>query len=707
MKKLATILLAGCLALSAFAGLAGCVPENPGGTDGDPDDGKPDEEIVQGEKEYDVILFTGQSNMVGRETSRYSVNIANGMALEYKMNQNQFVAVQNPVGEAFGESEASSGSSIVPAFCETYTKETGRKVIAVHVARGGREISYFVPGGALHRDILQKFDKCLQAMEDKDMIVGHSFYVFYQGESDTTNGSTGEKYKERFLSYHNAVKEKFGFEFGADIYIGKNTQLNEAGIRTINTAKKELAEQHDDIIVAEKSPALMYRDSKEYLRMSANDDTHLNATGLRLVGTNAATNVANFLGLGKDKTKKGIDPVTYIEEPAYDRAPEPSEPSEPVATEMTYEWTFDGQVAEKSGALTATHQGTGTPSFTGNKYSYQDATTPCYYQLSGSIRLPASKNWTVEWKGFSGRTMSGHASVLLSNGQNVFITFQDGNGIYVRNNAATAKFGPNMSLEDMYTSHVWILSYDAAAHKIELIEDGTSKGKLDWNADLEFTHLLGSSYNGGGNNNYSYTGELEYLKIGLPKPAESAAGTSYEWTFEGQVAEKNGTLTATHQGTGTPSFTGNKYSYQDATTPCYYQLSGSVTLSASKNWTVEWKGFSGRTMSGHACVLLSKGSDVFITFQDANGIYVRNGNVTAKFGPNMDLEDMYTSHVWKLVYDAATHKIELIEDGTSKGKLDWNADLEFTHLLGSSYNGGGNNNYSYTGELEYLKIVIG
>lgn len=51
---------------------------------------------------YDLVLFTGQSNMVGRESTRYDVEIPEDMAFEYFDRHDEFVPLKNPVGASIG-----------------------------------------------------------------------------------------------------------------------------------------------------------------------------------------------------------------------------------------------------------------------------------------------------------------------------------------------------------------------------------------------------------------------------------------------------------------------------------------------------------------------------------------------------------------------------------------------------------------------------
>lgn len=457
----------------------------------------------QREKEFDVVLFTGQSNMVGRETSKYNAFIPKGKAYEYKSSSAGLTEVKNPVGETFGEVEVSSGSSIVPQFCSYYVALTGRKIIAVHLARGGRKIELFAKGGAIYNNIVTKLTSCFNYLNVNGYKVGRKFYVMYQGESDTGNTSA-EVYKSLYESFHSGVTEAFGFEFGAMIYNGRDTVESTEGIARINGVKKTMAEERDDLIVCDKGPASYYYGDKGLMR---GDNVHLNAEGLKRVGANSCMNIVNYLGYGKDKSLAGVDPVTYLEEP--------SKKPDFAANQTEFEWNFDdGDLSEKNSGVNLTKCGTGTPVFKDGKYVHTERAA-VYYELPQAITLSASKNWSLEWKGFSGRDMNGNASVLMSNGETIFITFQNTHGVYVRKGSSMAKFGSSITLEDIYFEHVWKLSYSASAKKIELYEDGVLKGSLNWSKDITLTHLLGATYNGNSNNYYSFVGELDYIKINL------------------------------------------------------------------------------------------------------------------------------------------------------------------------------------------------
>lgn len=153
---------------------------------------------------YDVILFWGQSNMVGycgskeendedKQEKRYSkeqikefsritgistkilnnatavnhvnVDIERNIAFEYKYSKNGLEEI-TPKTKTLGENieyntetkkiqlcerkstialEESYGTNLVPQFCADYYKSTGHKVVAVVTANSGEEIAHFLP----------------------------------------------------------------------------------------------------------------------------------------------------------------------------------------------------------------------------------------------------------------------------------------------------------------------------------------------------------------------------------------------------------------------------------------------------------------------------------------------------------------------------------------------------------------------------------
>lgn len=271
----------------------------------------------------DVVLFTGQSNMVGWDTNKYEVDISDGQAYEFKYSDGQLTEVKNPVGEAYGVLEKSRGSSIVPRFCAEYTEKTGRKIVVVHAAKGGMPISQFQPSQALYKNIVEKYKACIDYLDkNENFETDKKFYIMFQGETDTngasSNGSSRETYKTKYMTFHNALKEDCGFEFGALIQTGRNTNIYKKNIVEIAQAKIDLAYAYDDIILLDNEPINYYVNRPEYMCNSDITDNsgnvHYSGKGLCKIASDSCAALVNYLGYGEIDLS-GVDPVIYLDEP--------------------------------------------------------------------------------------------------------------------------------------------------------------------------------------------------------------------------------------------------------------------------------------------------------------------------------------------------------------------------------------------------------
>ena len=108
----------------------------------------------------DIIIFSGQSNMQGSTGQKGSSRAEN--CWEYKYLTDDFVMVQDPVGEDIGEdifrAPVDGGGSLVPAFCKAYAKKKG-SVAAMHCAKGATAIHEWQPGTSRYNALIEKCKK--------------------------------------------------------------------------------------------------------------------------------------------------------------------------------------------------------------------------------------------------------------------------------------------------------------------------------------------------------------------------------------------------------------------------------------------------------------------------------------------------------------------------------------------------------------------
>ena len=161
--------------------------------------------------------------MQGQTEAVPTVNEPVENAFEYRLATDDIQPLQHPVGEdLFGGLIAGSDQqrgSLVPAFCRAYTRETGRKVIAVHAAKGATTLGEWLRGTQRYHYSFLKMKAGLKKASSIET-VDRVYYVWLQGESDALIQTTEEEYLKRLLVYKNDLKKDVGIEKFAIIKVG-------------------------------------------------------------------------------------------------------------------------------------------------------------------------------------------------------------------------------------------------------------------------------------------------------------------------------------------------------------------------------------------------------------------------------------------------------------------------------------------------------
>ncbi len=316
----------------------------------------------------DVVLFWGQSNMVGyagrssaenekderngafneilpeikdnaTTMGHVNVQLKPGTAYEYLYSTNslkEITADTEKLGENLTASmqdgkleikertnnkqvlsaQQSFGTNMIPQFCKTYNEKTGRKVVAVFVARGGQEIANFLPRDELiensssykrdntkvdsyiYETMKEKYLSALNYLKDNGYSIGRKLYVAFQGESDrayaTKDKDYATKYYNRFLSVHNHLKTDLKIDFGAVVYNGgayKEGDKYDEGLKRIYEAQKKLVVEEKDIV---KGSIFAKKNYKEKSKMCLEgNEIHFTSAALSQIGYETANNICN------------------------------------------------------------------------------------------------------------------------------------------------------------------------------------------------------------------------------------------------------------------------------------------------------------------------------------------------------------------------------------------------------------------------------
>ena len=213
----------------------------------------------------DVLIFAGQSNMVGTTEGLPSANEAVENALEYRFLEDALIPLRHPVGENIGDRlllGANNGhGGLAPDFCRAYTNKTGKKVVAIHTARGDTRLDEWLKGTERFDAMVKKIKAGVQKARELGEI-DKIYLIWLQGESDAIYRTPGEVYKQRLTAFKNDLKNQAGIEKFAVIEVGYfcNTvtqhwlrdRTREEGKRddeVIMRAQEELPGEDDDFVL--------------------------------------------------------------------------------------------------------------------------------------------------------------------------------------------------------------------------------------------------------------------------------------------------------------------------------------------------------------------------------------------------------------------------------------------------------------------------
>ena len=281
-------------------------------------------ELVQQKTEediYDIILITGQSNMVGSARNeienRYNHNqysysgalnideyasatgiesdilANNGETLnfvsvrqekntvyEYRYLTNSFREIDSTQKCSYGENlvykdgelisfkdsdqsnislASSSGTNMVPQFCQTYYALTGHKVIAVCAGKRGVPIQTFLPQDDnrntrfecyVYEALRTKYNAATALAKKNKLHIGNKIYVIAQGESDIGIKTTKRAYERMFMTMHRRMKRELGIELGVIVETATTTGTGTMKmIAPVHQAQEELIRKNKDIIL--------------------------------------------------------------------------------------------------------------------------------------------------------------------------------------------------------------------------------------------------------------------------------------------------------------------------------------------------------------------------------------------------------------------------------------------------------------------------
>lgn len=312
-------------------------------------------------EDIDLVLFFGQSNMVGytgmykyeqetkdtRDISKYidsdiikeyktfnyvSVQVPENVAFDYKINSKnegtlemitsktktlgeKSIYINNKLryskkGDKYYSLLPSYGTNMIPQFAKTYYEETGNKMVSVMASNGGEPIRNFFPSTDseyndeqhIYEAAKEKYLSAIEYLENNGYRVVNRFYVMYQGCSDATEElSKDNLYYDSYMKVHNYLKKDLGLSFG--VIVETSWKINEKNdvdnyVKKIHEEQEKLIKNNKDIILGSNLGYVAY--DKEYKELFALEEVPVDD---KVVNNSIHLTAASLSQVGKDSAK--------------------------------------------------------------------------------------------------------------------------------------------------------------------------------------------------------------------------------------------------------------------------------------------------------------------------------------------------------------------------------------------------------------------
>ena len=313
-----------------------------------------------GEKVIDLMIFMGQSNMVGygeinedSEQKIEAVKDENGNSInkEFKLYADtEKEKIKSPrlsdLEEPFGiyqnykqdESMSQSTGSMVTAITNAYYKETGVPVIAVSSSVGGKSVySWWSEEEGKNiglKDAKEKYEEAVKYLSENGYTIRNKYMIWCQGESDSGSQSIipkttpnhyntylaeGQSYGERLNEIINSMEnitmkvddkeEKIGIDKAFLVRIG-NRSGSYGTFNDIQDIQTKMCKTQDNVVLAStalKAVSLCKdtvwnsdKERYEYKYLIRDDLLHYHQEGYNLVGYDAGKNIAYYTNTGRE-----------------------------------------------------------------------------------------------------------------------------------------------------------------------------------------------------------------------------------------------------------------------------------------------------------------------------------------------------------------------------------------------------------------------
>lgn len=260
----------------------------------------------------DVILFAGQSNMMGYGNSYEAPKLTKNAGYLYNpvTNKNSILAFEESKGKPFGlaqddqylnnaEFGISPRGSLVSAFINAYYAKTKVPVLAVPATHAGSGSTSWAE--TRYKGAISRLNSAVKTAKKKGFTVRHVYMVWLQGESDAFAYMSASDHISNVKSLYSKVKKKTDLEemlvINIPPYYGDAENAGDIKMNygVIQTANRSLCSSSKNfVLISDLAPTF----PAEWMY---NDGLHLTQYALNQLGKDAGTKAGTY---AKNHTKK-------------------------------------------------------------------------------------------------------------------------------------------------------------------------------------------------------------------------------------------------------------------------------------------------------------------------------------------------------------------------------------------------------------------
>lgn len=274
----------------------------------------------KGNKLVDIVVFAGQSNMVGKDKSnRNMIESIPNSGFEMRFNSNK-----EAVGVKYLKDSTDLKSSLIPAFANSYYNNTGVPIIAVQTAVSGSKINSWQKNNKNYKNAMSKMKSAISYVKNhpNNFNLRNVYFVWYQGESDSPNLNYEEKLENLFKNTKKeGVDQNFVIRIGhlykvtgtSDDNLQKqkfNRYTNMIKLQTEFTRKNDLAimvSTKAALLSLEKNPSVAADSSLSQVSDMMIDQVHFSQMALNIIGSEAGKNAASYVNTDNPPMIKDVE----------------------------------------------------------------------------------------------------------------------------------------------------------------------------------------------------------------------------------------------------------------------------------------------------------------------------------------------------------------------------------------------------------------